>query len=44
MRFPGLLAREHCRMDVRSTGITPFGVTHEVVVMVDGLNGRPGQS
>jgi len=24
---------------VRSTRITPFGVTYEVVVMVDGLNG-----
>jgi hypothetical protein len=24
---------------VRSTRITPFGVTYEVVAMVDGLNG-----
>jgi hypothetical protein len=24
---------------VRSTRITPFGVTYEVVVMIDGLNG-----
>jgi hypothetical protein len=28
------------RAPVRGTRITPFGVTYEIVVMVDGLNGR----
>lgn len=26
--------------EVRSTRITPFGVAYEVIVMIDGLNGR----
>jgi hypothetical protein len=26
--------------EVRSTRITPFGIAYEVIVMIDGLNGR----
>jgi hypothetical protein len=26
--------------EVRSTHITPFGIAYEVIVMIDGLNGR----
>jgi hypothetical protein len=26
--------------DVRSTHVTPFGIAYEMIVMIDGLNGR----
>jgi len=29
--------------EVRSTHVTPFGIAYEVIVMIDGLNGRTVQ-